>query len=165
MKTIEISGWIEIGSGGWSGFDTIKLIQEDGFKIDLVSRIKEFVDSFGATGQVNYWISDKQITKEDAIDSFLKNLYGNINAEYDKREVWYSTLTGGDTFYDTTLKIGGHDLFKELNGKQGKFMIFEMTLVKKDKKEKAKISHPDIRTADGMTGIWSDKIGCYIYSY
>ncbi len=131
MKTIELSGILEFNDCGWSDFGQIKLIQEDGLKIDLVSRIKEATESFGHTGQVNYWICEKPTTKEDAIEAFLGHLYGGVDAGYEKREVWYSTLTGGDTFYDTNLKIGGHDLYKELLTKKGKFIILEIHLKEK----------------------------------
>ena len=136
MKTIELSGTLEFSNGGWSTFDKIKLVQEDGLKIDLVARLKEATESFGATGQVNYWVCDSPKTKEEAIEEFIGYLYGGIEAGYEKREVWYSTLTGGDTFYDTNLMIGGHDLYKELLGKEGKFLIIEINLIQKDDVDK-----------------------------
>lgn len=133
MKTLELSGVLEFDGSRWSDFVKIKLAQEDGLKIDLISRIKEATESFGSTGQVNYWICDKPCTKDEAVEAFLGNLYGGIKAEYEKNEVWYSTLTGGDTFYETNLVIGGHDLYKELKEKAGKFLIIEINLIQNDK--------------------------------
>ncbi len=128
MKTIELSGILEFKSGGWSDFSQIKLVQKDGLKIDLISRVKEATESFGNVGQVGYWICDGPTTKEEALESYLGHVFGGVNAGYDKREVYYSTLTGGDTFYDANLKIGGHDLCKELRSREGKFIIIEINL-------------------------------------
>jgi hypothetical protein len=127
MKTVELSGVIKFDSGSHDDFDKIKLVQKDGYKIDLVSRVAEMIDSFGQTGQVNYWISEKPKTKEQMIEKFLQSLYGSIEAKYEKTEHYYSTLTGGDTFYETELTIGGHNLHNELQEKDGMYLVIEFS--------------------------------------
>ena len=127
MKTVELSGVIKFDKGDFSDFDKIKLVQKDGYKIDLVSRVAEMIDSFGSTGQVNYWISDKPKTKEQMIKGFLQQLYGSVEAKYEKNYHYYSTLTGGDTYYDTELTIGGHNLHNELLEKEGMYIVIDFS--------------------------------------
>ena len=134
MKTVELSGTLKFQSGEWSDNDRIKLIQEDGLQVDLVARIKEATDSFGKTGQVNYWICEKPCTKDEAIEAFLGHLYGGIEAGYDKVYTYYSTLTGGSTDYETELRIGGHNLYRELKGQTGKFLIMEINLIQNEER-------------------------------
>lgn len=137
MKTIELSGIINV-TDSWdfdkdNNYSKIILIQSDGYRIDLVARIIEMVDSFGETGQVNYWISDKPKTKDEMVEGFLKKLYGHIEAKYDSDWHYYSTLTGGNMEYDTELKIGGHNLYNELQDKEGMFLIIELSFKEEEK--------------------------------
>ena len=129
MKTMELSGIIEIGVDNW---DKIILVQKDGLRVDLLGRIIEMVSSFGNTGQVNYWISDNPISKDEAVEKFLEKLYGRIDAEYEAYHYYYSTLTGGGVDYDCELTIGGHNLYRELADKEGKFLIIELSFKEND---------------------------------
>lgn len=123
MKTITLSGIIKYEYETWS---KIKLIQEDGYKVDLVSRFKEAIESFDSSGvQVNYWTSEKVCTKNEMLEGWLKKIYGAVEAEYEANEYHYSSWTNG-VDYDTELKVGGHDLYNELREYEGKFMILEM---------------------------------------
>lgn len=129
MKTVTLSGFIKID---WSGsWQTIKLVQEDGYKIDLINRFKEAIESYNNSQvQVNYYLSDKACTKNEMLEGFLKKLYGYVEAEYEKNDYCYSSWTSG-TDYDTTLKVGGHNLLSELSEEDGRFMIIELNF--KDK--------------------------------
>jgi hypothetical protein len=129
MKTITFSGFIKIDySGNWQ---TIKLVQEDGFKIDLINRFKEAVESFdNYEVQVNYYISDNACTKNEMVEGWLKKLYGSVDASYEANEYRYSSWTSG-TDYDTNFTVGGHNLLSELSQEDGKFIIIELNF--KDK--------------------------------
>ena len=126
MKQVQLSGIIRFEEN--NSFPQIKLIQEGGYKIDLVSRFIEIDESFPKSKiQVNYWLSEKPCTKNEMLENTLRRLFGDINAEYEKSEYNYSSLTGGWD-YDTTLQIGGHNLFDELREEEGRFMIIEVNI-------------------------------------
>lgn len=122
--TVEIEGRIELG---WiDSWETIKLVQEDGYKIDLVGRFKEAIESFPKCDiQVDYYLADNVSTKEEILEGFLKKLYGNVEASYEAIEYAYSSWTAG-TDHDTNLTIGGHDLFRELANEDGRFILLEL---------------------------------------
>jgi hypothetical protein len=116
---IELSGIIKLYYDGWF---KIKLVQESGYKVDLISRFIEIKESFpGASIQLSYYISDDPLSKGKIIKEFLTNLYGGITAEYDKNTITYSECTV-DTEYDSDLRIGNHDLYVELSDKEDKFI-------------------------------------------
>lgn len=126
MKTIELSGVIKFE---WNDFEKIKLIQEDGYKIDLVGRFKEAIESFpNAKVQVNYYLSEKVCTKKEMVEGFLNSnrpfvdwklvrdkLYGAIAADYEKNDYRYSSWTSG-----------GHNMIDELRNEAGKFIIIDI---------------------------------------
>src|SRR5690349_6208376 len=123
VKTIELSGIIK---KEWDDWDKIKLVQSDGYKIDLVSRFREAIESYpNKKVQVNYWLSDKPCTKNEMTENFLKKLYGSAEAEYEKNYYRYSSWTSG-TDYDTVLSVGGHNLYYELANEDGRFIILEL---------------------------------------
>lgn len=133
MKTIELSGTISFEYDTW---DKLKLVQEDGYKIDLITRFVEAYESFPSQKvQVNYWIHDRPCTKQEITEGFLKKLYGAIDANYESNDYCYSSWTSG-TDYDTSLSIGGHDLYRELKDKVGKFMIIELNFKQSDNEDR-----------------------------
>lgn len=124
MITVELKGRIE--KGCTDSWQTIKLVQEDGYKIDLVGRFKEATESFpNMEIQVGYYLSDDVCTKEEILEGFLKKLFGSVDASYEANVYAYSSWTTG-TYYDTNLTIGGHDLFLELNSEEGRFILIEL---------------------------------------
>jgi hypothetical protein len=38
------------------GFYSIDLVQEDGYKIDLIGRLQEFIQNYGKSISIKYWI-------------------------------------------------------------------------------------------------------------
>lgn len=133
--TIQLSGIIKFEYSDW---DKIKLVQEDGYKIDLVGRFIEATESFpNQKIQVNYWLSDTPKTKEEMIGGVLTQHYGNLSANYDKTEFSYSSYTSG-TDYDTNLKVGGHDIYRELREQQGKYIVIELNFFENDNIKKSK---------------------------
>jgi hypothetical protein len=71
---------------------------------------------------VRHWISDISQTKEELTESFLKNLFGAVDAEYTAR---YSEDTGY-LWTDSKLNIGGHNLLDELESNIGKYIYLEI---------------------------------------
>lgn len=122
-NTIQLSGII---SYEYFTFQTIKLIQQDEYKIDLVSRFREAIESFGMCNcQVSYWLADKRCSKNKMTEELLNKISGSLAANYEKSDYQYSSWTSG-TDYDTILKIGGHDLMEELRSQNGRFIIIEL---------------------------------------
>jgi hypothetical protein len=121
-----IGGVIRKGST-FDNWTTIKIIQPDGYKVDLLLRFQEWVDSFGKAVTVRYWITDKPTTKEDAQNGFIRSLFGPITAEMEANSYSYSEYTSG-VDYDAMLKIGGHDLMAELWGREGEHLWIEISL-------------------------------------
>ena len=121
---IELSGYIEFKSGQYG---QIKLVQENGFKVDLVGRFKEAVESYPEMSlQVSYFLSETPKTKDEMVEGFLKKLYGGVHAAYEASEYCYSSYTRG-VDYETHLKIGGHDLYRELYDHQGKYIVIVLS--------------------------------------
>ena len=128
MKKVTISGVIK---SVWpDSFKSIKLVQKDGYMIDLVGRAKEASESYiGYSVQVSYYLSDEVCTKNEMVEGWLKTISGAIEADYKTSSYRYSSWTHG-TDYDTILNIGRHDLFSELNGQEGMFVIIEFNFKK-----------------------------------
>jgi len=126
---IEYTGQIEILQD--ISHYTVKLIQEDGYKIDLLLRFKELAESYpNSKFQISYFITDKRLSKSQALREYYKNLLGNeIHAKYRTTQVQYSS-TSVDEIYTTSLKIGGHDLYKELVQYKKKYLILKITIIK-----------------------------------
>ena len=111
----------------FENWKTIKIEQTDGYKVDLLLRFQEWVDSFGKAVTVRYWITDKPTTKEDAQEGFIRSLFGPIAAEMEANSYSYSEYSSGAS-YDAMLKIGGHDLMVELMGREGEYLWLEISL-------------------------------------
>ena len=123
---VEFTGTINFDySEDWT---TIKLVQPDGYKLDLVSRFREVSESYiGKSFQVNYYLSNTPCTKVEMVEGWLKKISGAIEADYETNSYNYSSWTHG-TDYDTVLKIGNHNLFSELSDSEGKFIIIEVNI-------------------------------------
>lgn len=68
---------------------------------------------------IKYYISDRESTEEQLMADFLINtLYGSLESEF---YVSYSEITGY-LWTNDELKIGGHDLRKELEYHNGKYL-------------------------------------------
>ena len=108
-------------------FEKIKLIQDDGYKIDLIGRFQELKESHPPLKiQVNYFISEKPCSLEEAKKRWLAKISGALKAEYNSEEYHYSKWSYGID-YESNLKIGGHSLFDELRQYENKFLILKMS--------------------------------------
>ena len=109
-------------------FEKIKLVQEDGFLIDLVSRFIEIKESYPmATFQVNCFVSESKCSIGEAKEKWLYKLSGGIVAEFEVDSYSYSSWTSG-TDYNTNFSIGKHNIFSELRQSENKFLIIEINI-------------------------------------
>jgi len=123
IKEFTFTGFISID---WSDdFKTIKLTDEEK-SVDLVKKFRAIFDLFESEVSVSYFISDSKRTEEEIKEAWLKQLFGDITAEYETSS-YYSTYTYG-TDYDTYLKIGGHDLFDEFYNFIGKYCVLKINV-------------------------------------
>ena len=76
----------------------------------------------GKNVTVRYWITDKQVSKEDAVEGFVGQLMGIADCEFGAR---YTEVTGY-LGTDEELNVGGHDLISELKSAVGKWLILEI---------------------------------------
>jgi len=128
-KQITLSGKISFQQIGY--FENIFLVSENGFMIDLVSRVKEIKMSYSSNKiQVNYWLSVGFSSKNEMIKNIIEKIYcKDITADYEDTGYMGSSQTGWCEAWDTELKFGGHDLFEELMGQDGRFMIIEFNIL------------------------------------
>lgn len=131
MKKIILRGIIAVGKimGEFYGID---LIQEDGYRIDLIIRIKEFTYSYGRRVAIRYWVAKKREDDDKIKEGVIKKYLGCVTAEYESEYYEHSEYTKG-VEYDTIFNIGGHNLHQELLGLEGKYLILEIEQVKKSK--------------------------------
>lgn len=71
---------------------------------------------------VRYWISDIEQTKEQLKENQLLAISGAVCADYG---ACYSEYTGY-LWTDEELKVGGHNLIRELRDNVGKFLYMEV---------------------------------------
>lgn len=129
MKKIILRGIIADGQM-MDSFYGIDLIQEDGYKVDLITRIKEFISNYGKTVAIRYWIAKEKEDDEKVKEGVIKKYLGYVEAEYEASHYEYSEYTSG-TNYDTIFNIEGHNLYNELLGLRGKYLILEIEQAKK----------------------------------
>lgn len=124
INEFTFTGFINID---WSDdFKTIKLTDE-GKSVDLVKKFRAIFDLFESEVSVSYFISDSKKTEEEIKEGWLKQLFGDITAEYEMNSYNYSSYTYG-TDYDTYLKIGGHDLFDEFDSFIDKYCVLKINV-------------------------------------
>lgn len=107
------------------GWHAIYLRQSDGYLIDLIGRFIELDANSNSTIQVNYFISDFELSEIQIKEAIISKLSGSVNAEYEKHDFSYSEWTH-DTSYSEILQIGSHDISLELKLNLGKFVRFEI---------------------------------------
>ncbi len=111
----------------FSGFIIEKSFREDdsifitGYDEPLVELLSEISEK---NVSVRYWISDKELSKNELIESNVRSLSGAGDAEYEAR---YSDYTGY-LWTDQKLEIGGHSLLGELSDYIGKFIYLEIDI-------------------------------------
>lgn len=101
-----------------------------GMDYALCSDIETEIEIHGCFLTVKYFISDKELPKDEIIAGHLKNVMG-VSAAMHK--VMYSETTGF-LWADQDLVVGGHDLLSELQNYVGKFLHMEITFSKEEPK-------------------------------
>ena len=124
--TALLGGLIKLGKCMDYRYDTVKLVQPDGYEIDLLLRFIEWAGCHNGNVSVRYWISNGRTSFQKAQDGFVKRLCGALDADCEANEYSYSEWTSGID-YDTELKVGGHDLLAELQAQQGKWLWIEIS--------------------------------------
>lgn len=125
IKEFTFSGFINID---WSeDFRTIKLIDGDK-SIDLVKKFRAIFDLFECAVSASYFISDEKRTEIEIKENWIRQLSGDITADYETNSYYYSSYTNG-TDYDTYLKVGGHDLFTEFSDFQNKWCVLKVNVI------------------------------------
>ena len=81
---------------------------------------------------ITYYISDVELTKEEFIENRLLTVIGSPSVRYN--HVFGSEWTGY-MFTEQGFKVGGHDLYKELNSHNGKY-CYLVIYTKPDYREK-----------------------------
>ncbi len=71
---------------------------------------------------VRYWITDKQCTRDEAVEAAVLIAMGAADV---KLQSWYSDTTGY-LWTDEDLNVGGHNLLAELKSNVGKWLILEV---------------------------------------
>lgn len=90
----------------------------------LAGQIGEDIEKYGQYLSVRYWIATKPMPAEQLKEAFIKKLLGAGvgEAEYG---VHSSEITGY-LWTDEEIKVGGHDLLRELKSYEGKFIHLEI---------------------------------------
>ena len=74
---------------------------------------------------IRYWVTDKQVTQDEAITAVLERLDGVADGKFDS---CYSEMTGY-LWTDEKLTVGGHDLMAELHSATGSWLILEVEVL------------------------------------
>jgi len=74
------------------------------------------------TVTARYWLTDEQVSREQAQEQFMRKVFGAADVQYSPH---YSEVTGY-LWTDEDLMVGGHDLLAELTSAAGKWLILEV---------------------------------------
>lgn len=83
---------------------------------------EELLWMVGQTVSVRYWITDRQVTKEEAQTEMVRRVSGLASGTFQSH---YSEITGY-LWTEEELQIGGHNLLEELSSYVGKWLILEI---------------------------------------
>jgi hypothetical protein len=113
--------------------DLLGLMDEDSehhWSTDILAELIEQDMYDGEFLSVKYFISDVKMDKDTLLDSWMKTLYGEGEAEYSTH---YSEITGY-LWTDEEINVGGHDLLEELRSNMGKWLYMEIDYSKEPNK-------------------------------
>lgn len=104
------SGFLKLGSNGE---------EEDVLFLSSKPLAEALNDLHHKIATIRYYISDKEVTLEQAQQLFVDSLFGKVDAIYNMH---YSDITGY-LWTDEELNVGGHNLLNELMTYLGKYLI------------------------------------------
>ena len=113
---LNYSGFIELKEWG-EAYDILFLSTMDD---PLVEKLHDEISGENVT--CRYWISDKECSKDEAEKDALYTIMGAAETDFGSR---YSEITGYLWTYEV-VKIGGHDLVRELSSRTGKYLHLEI---------------------------------------
>lgn len=132
-KVFEFSGQIKPGKV-FSSWDTIALIQSNGYELDLLLRLEELNNQIeddnpfkADTFSIRYWISRTPKTAEELLEHNVLAAEGYLDIDFEAHEIVYSEYTR-DMEYKTDFKVGGHNLLKELKNNIGSYLYMIVEL-------------------------------------
>lgn len=121
-----LKGKIEVHHYAYGEYKDISIVGEDGYKRLLTGQLREFTLNYGKMINVRYYYSTdpiKDLTHAQQI--VMHKLYGGFSADFTASQEGYSDVTQWME-YTTELKVGGHDLFKELESFEGFYVLIEI---------------------------------------
>ena len=127
--TKTIRGFIKRGYN--NGFNPIDIIQEDGYKINLINYFDELIYNYGNKVTIRYWTAANRQTDDNIKKGVIYTVSGRIDAKFDKEDYQYSEYTSG-TDYNSILNIGNHNLYRELLEKEDKYLLLEINVDNKN---------------------------------
>lgn len=125
----KFKGYIEPGNNG--NFETIYLLEGRGIlngKIDLVKKFESISELYNTEAGVSFYVVNDKKADNDIQEQYLRQIVGGIEASFDDNTYYYSEWTFDDSSYDTTFRVGGHDLLRELNTYKGKWCSIKIKL-------------------------------------
>ncbi len=100
------------------------LRQSNGLNIDIIGRLQEIEDSFEDRIGFEYYVSNTEKNEEEMLKGLLKTYYGALNLMNDDYVESGCETCGGS--YESELKVGGHDLIRELKSHDGKYIFLKI---------------------------------------
>lgn len=120
MKKYRLTGYLNYNGILGGDSDSCLAISENSeiFKDNLV--IAEFFENEldGKQIRLNYFISDKEIPREELEEQYLKKISGLVDASI---YPVYSDVTGY-LWTEESCVVGGHNLYEELSNYVGKYL-------------------------------------------
>lgn len=107
-------------TGEYGECDEVLYLQGD--KEPLAYQLEE--EMSGKQVTVRYWATEKQATKEQAQFDFIRQVMGDAYCDFG---AVYSDYTGY-LWTDEEIKVGGHDLIKELYSLVSMWLILEVEI-------------------------------------
>ena len=104
-------------SQGFEDGDNESHLEIDGTALSGLCR-----DFTGRFCRVRYWVSNTQLTVEQAMEQTAAIAMGNADARY----VVHGSEITGYLWTDDWFKIGGHDIVEELSNHMGKYLLMEV---------------------------------------
>lgn len=122
MKSYHIKGFINFGGFYTGDADDCLAIKDDYNNLVFAEFFEKNLDDKQVS--INYYISDKALSREELEEQYIKKISGLVDATI---YPVYSDVTGY-LWTSEECKVGGHDLFKELCSYADKYidMIIEV---------------------------------------
>ena len=115
-----------IKQGYSDGFNPIYIVQEDGYKVNLITLFDELVDNYGSKVTIKYWTAINRQKDDNIKKGIIYKLAGIVEAGFEREDYQYSEMSSG-TDYNNILNVGDHNLYSELMDREDKYLLLEVT--------------------------------------